>query len=46
MSKTKEKHTAEILFWQPKCEDTETHAAAQTAFMSSQHNSLYTTPMD
>ena len=30
LPKTKEKHTTERFFWQPKFEDTETHTAACT----------------
>ena len=37
LSKTQEKHTAERLFLQPKCEDTETHAAAYTEYTRGIH---------
>ena len=32
LPKIQEKHTAERFFWQPICEDTETHTVAYTAF--------------
>ena len=40
MSKNYQKHrknTAERLFWQPKCEDTETHTAAYTTYAKRIH---------
>ena len=40
LPKTQEKHTAERPFSQPKCQDTETHAAAYTAFSKRIHVKL------